>query len=235
MRKGLMALSVLLMSFVTVFFVLTACEYEPTGVEEPPIVVPEPSADYELNEDDFDLEDDLVELDEDELPENEADDEDVNDEVDPPKPTTDALDLNTNNNPSAFNNTNNTNPTNNNQTTPPAVTVPPVTPPVVNRPPATPPVAPPPPAPVCRDVWVETSPAIPGTPSSFLPGTVYQVIVVMPNRTEFPADVPNEVLFAYMVENNQTSHTWVTRAIPGEYVPGTPAVPAKGHWVQQCN
>jgi len=38
-----------------------------------------------------------------------------------------------------------------------------------------------------------------------------------------------------MRENNQTSYTWVTRSTHPVYVPGTPAIPAKGHWVQQCN
>ena len=236
MRKGLMALSVLLMSFVAVFFVLTACEYEPTGVEEPPIVVPEPSADYELNEDEFDLEDDLSELDEDELDgdelsENEPDEVDAADESDDQAAATDSDAVSFSN--VATNNSNNVN--NNTTATPPAVTVPPVTPPVVNRPPATPPVAPPPPAPVCRDVWVETSPAIPAIPDRFErdPNDVcYQVMIVMPNGTEF-TDV--SAMEAYMVANNQTSFTTIHRCPPATFIPGTPAIPAKGHWVQQCN
>ena len=169
--------------------------------------------------------------------ENDAldDDDEETNTADVPETTETSTSANTNNNSATPNNNSNNISNNNNTPTQNVVnnnnTATNNVPNNNNQPaPSTPT---PPPAPICRNVWVETSPVIPATPGTIIQATHYYVVLVLPNRTEFTnyADAN-----AYMMANYQTSTTTVRRTLtPSQYIPGTPAVPAQGHYEQFCD
>ena len=92
----------------------------------------------------------------------------------------------------------------------------------------------PPPAQVCRSIWIETSPAVAGTPDTIGQLPHYYVQIVLPNRTEFREGQGAE-RDAYMLANNQTSFTTARRGGGSYVIPGIPSTPAQGHYEERCD